>query len=167
MKIITLELILSICFFTSCQNAVFYNKIPKILGLSKITIEKYEVIDELGGFGEGYALEEYTLSEKTIKEFESLKSKELPEKKDTIKNWSRKNWSRFIESDSEIFSIGLNYLSKNERIQFKITTIKKVLQEQKFYYSFYCRPDETNPQDIQLFILDVSNRKLYIIEVNI
>lgn len=148
---------------------VFKDDLSQILGVSDIEVKNSQGTDEFGGFGEGYTLEEYELSEKTVQAFINNASKTLPDKKEEGKNWQKKDWSKVpVDSSySEILTMCLNYSSGSTKLETQLNEIKKMLEKIEVYYSFYYKPDEDNPQDAQLFILDVQSRKVYVIESNI
>lgn len=53
----------------------------------------------------------------------------------------------------------------------KLDSIKKIILNKGAYYSFYYYSSEENqqslPEQTQMFILDVKNKKLYALDVNI
>jgi hypothetical protein len=114
-------------------------------------------------------LEIYILSENTIQEFKNNSLKKLPQKNEKDKNWQKYDWSKkpIDSSFNEIFVLCLNYSTDNQKLKVKIEEIKKLKRKGEIYYSFYYRPDKENPQNAQLFILDIQNRKLYAIDQQI
>ena len=58
----------------------------------------------------------------------------------------------------------LNYASNNDKIKSQLKEIKEILKKGGVYYSFYYRPDKENPQNVQLFILDIQSKKIYAID---
>ena len=52
----------------------------------------------------------------------------------------------------------------NKKLKVKLNEIKRLIEKEGVYYSFYYRPDKEHPQNVELFILDVQNRKLYAID---
>ena len=163
------KILLAICVSSllGCQSSVFKKEVSELLNVNNAEIVNSKGTDEFGGFGEGYTIEVYELSDKTIKDFENKKTKELPVKKDDS-TWQKKDWSKtpIDSSFSEIFIMGLNYSSGNKKIETELKEIKQLVEKSEVYYSFYYKPDKENPQDVQLFILDVPSRKLYTIEMN-
>lgn len=157
-------------FLSSCNLSYFKNDLSQILGVDKIEIENIQTFNEWGGFqGDGYILEIYTLSEKTIQAFKNNPLKNLPDKKEEGKEWQKYNWSTFpIDSSyNEVFIMCLNYSGYGKKLKVKLDEIKRLIEKEGVYYSFYYSPDKVNPQDVQLFILDVQNRKLYAIDSQI
>lgn len=155
-----LALLLSI---TSCQSKVFKDELGHILGVEEVEIEESQGTNEFGGFGEGHSLEVYVLSERTVQAFVNKASKTLPNKNDD-EAWQKYDWDTapFDSTYNEIMIMSLNYSSGNRKLETQLNDIKQVLKKGDNYYSFYYKPDKENPQDVQLFVLDVHNKKLYI-----
>lgn len=166
MKKILLAMCVSSLF--GCQSNVFKDEVSELLNISNAEILSSKGIDEFGGFGEGYTIEVYELSDKTITDFKNKTTKELPVKKSDT-TWLKKDWSNtpIDSSFNEIFIMGLNYSSGNNKIETELKEIKQLMVKSEVYYSFYYKPDKENPQDVQLFILDIPSKRLYTIESNI
>ena len=157
-------------FVSSCNTSFFKDDLSQILGVEKVEIENSQMLDEWAGTqGDGFILEVYELSEKTVQTFIDQSSKNLPDKKDEGKDWQKYNWSKapVDSSYNEVFIICLNYSGNSEKLKVQLNEIKKVMENERVYYSFYYRPDKENPQNVQLFILDVQSRKLYTIDQQI
>jgi len=157
-------------FLSSCNTSFFKNDLSQIFGVEKIEIENIQTFDEWAGMqGDGFVLEVYTLSGKTMQAFKDNPLKNLPDKKEEGKEWQKYNWSTFpIDSSyNEVFIVCLNYSSNSRKLKVKLNEIKRLIEKEGVYYSFYYRPDKDNPQNVQLFILDVQNRKFYAIDQQI
>jgi hypothetical protein len=157
-------------FLSSCNLSYFKNDLYQILGVEKKEIKNIQNFNEISGIqGEGYILEIYTLSEKVIQAFKNNPLKNLPDKQEEGKEWHKYNWSTFpIDSSyNEVFIMCLNYSGSSKKLTVKLNEIKRLIEKEGVYYSFYYSPNKVNPQDVQLFILDVQNRKLYAIEQQI
>lgn len=167
------RLIFSGFFFlllSSCNTSFFKDDLSPILGLEKVEIENSQTLDEWAGTqGDGFILEVYELSEKTVQTFINQSSKNLPDKKEEGKNWQKYNWGKVPVDSSynEIFIMSLNYSSDNPKLKAQLNEIKKLIEKDGVYCSFYYRPDRENPQTAQLFILDVESRKFYAIDQQI
>ncbi|MDB5232744.1 MAG: hypothetical protein JWN76_3549 [Chitinophagaceae bacterium] len=157
-------------FLSSCNTSFIKDDLSSILGVEKVEIENRQTLDEWAGKqGDGFILEVYELSEKTVQTFIKQSSKNLPDKKEEGKNWQKYNWNKapVDSSYNEVFIMCLNYSSDSEKLKVQLNEIKKVMENEGVYYSFYYRPDKENPQNVQLFILDVQSRKLYTIDQQI
>jgi hypothetical protein len=157
-------------FFNSCNTSFIKNDLSHVLGIKKVEIVNSQKIDEWAGIhGDGVILEIYELSEKTVKTFEKESVKNLPDNKNG-KGWQKYNWNTLPIDTSyhEVFIMCLNYYSNSGELQILLNEINKLIEENKnIYYSFYYRPNKENPQNVQLFILDIENRKLYAIDQQI
>jgi hypothetical protein len=150
----------------SCSYS-FEKDLRKILGLSHIKINNKQEFSEWKGFqGDGFILEIYDLSEETVNNFDNLSLKRLPNKKEENKKWRKHDWYLFpIDSSyNEIFIMCLNYHSNSEEINCKLKQIKQLMRTNKFYCSFYYNSIQQNINSVQLFLLDVSEYKLYVID---
>lgn len=157
-------------FLSSCNTSFFKDDLSPILGVEKVEIENNQTLDEWAGLqGDGFILEVYELSEKTVQTFINQPAKNLPDKKEDGKNWQKYNWNKtpVDSSYNEVFIMCLNYSSNSEKIKVQLNEIKKLIEKEGAYYSFYYRPDKENPQNVQLFILDVQSKKLYAIDQQI
>lgn len=158
-------------FLSSCSTSFFKDDLSLKLDIEKVEIENSKTLDEWAGMqGDGFILEVYDLSEKTIQDFENKSSKELPDKKEKDENWQKYNWSKtpVDSSFNKVFIMCLNYSSDNQELKTQLNEIGKLIErEDGAYYSFYYKPDKENPQNVQLFILDSKNRKLYAIDQQI
>lgn len=155
---------------SSCNNYFYKNDLPLILGIENVEIKNSQRIDEWAGMhGDGFILEIYELSETTIQAFINRSSKNIPNKKENGKIWKKYNWSKIPIDSSfrEIFIMCLNYSSDNQKLKAQLNEIKKLIEKEGVYCSFYYRPDSENPQNVQLFILDVKGKKIYAIDQQI
>lgn len=158
-------IIILLAIIFGCTNYKFQNSLSEILNTTSVEIVNKSVIDEIGGMGEGFAIEEYVLSEKTIKFFVQNKDRILKPKE----NWISINWNLTPIDTlySEVYTFGLNYSSGNKNVVSKIDELKKVVSKKSdVYYSFYCKPEIAAPQSIELHLLDIAERKLYIIDAS-
>ncbi len=154
--------VLSCFMLFSCQRYLYKDELSTIVGIDQVQIENIYQIDEFGGFGEGKLVEIYTLSELTIKAFVLNPNKTLSAKD----NWVKKDWeTNSCDTISQILiDNSLNYLG-GKTISQQLIFIKDMLSLPNIYMSFYY--NETNPElstKIQMFVLDASNRKLYIVD---
>jgi hypothetical protein len=153
-----------------CNSSFFKDDLSLILDVENVEIENYQTIDEWAGMqGEGFIFEVFELSEKTIQTFINQSSKNLPDKKEESENWQKYNWDKVPVNSSykEIFSMCLNYSSNSQKIKVKLNELKKLIEKDGVYYSFYYKPEIENPQNVQLFILDIESRKFYVIDQQI
>ncbi|MBA3827724.1 MAG: hypothetical protein H0X33_02200 [Taibaiella sp.] len=157
-------------FLSSCNTSFFKDDLSQILGVDKVEIENSQKLNEWAGRqGDGFVLEIYYLSEKTVRAFKDKPLKNLPDKREEGKEWKKYNWSAspVDSSYNEVFIMCLNYSSNSEKLKVQLNEIKKLMGKKGVYYSFYYRPNKYNPQNVQLFILDIQSRKLYTIDQQI
>jgi hypothetical protein len=158
-----------VLFLNSCSTSFFEDNLSQILGV-QAEIENVQTFNESAGIhGDGFILEKYKLSEKTIKTFIEKPFQDLPDKTEGGKHYQKYNWSKdaIDSSYNEIFIMCLNYASDNEKIKVQLNEINNVLKKKEIYYSFYFIPNKENPQNVQLFILDVQCQRLYAIDQQI
>ena len=153
-------------FLISC-NSNKENELSFILDVKNVEIELSKETSDFGGFGEGYSLEVYVLSRKAIQSFVNKSNRILPKKKDPEK-WHKYDWNTYPVDSSynEVFTMGLNYSNGDLKLEKYLIGIKKTLLTPNIYCAFYYKPDERNPQDIELYILDIKTGKLYLIKAS-
>jgi len=152
----------------SCDTLVFKDELPKLLGVNKVEIISNRAIEDIPStFGEGYGIEVYELSQNTVQSFLNRTSKVLPEKAE--EKWQKYDWNKVPvdNSFSEVFDVALNYYNRDKALETQLNIIKKILIQGNAYCAFYYKPDRDNPQNVQFFILNLQDRKLYIIDSNI
>lgn len=59
--------------------------------------------------------------------------------------------------------MSLNYYSGNKKLEEQLGQIKEILNCKGVFYSFYYTPDQINPRSVQFMVLDIKNRRLYLI----
>ena len=154
-------------FFISCTGNVYEKDLKEILHVNSVEIEESYSLDEGGGVrGDGYVIEVYKLSENTIKLFKSNSQKTLPV---IDSEWLKQDWASFpIDSNfNEVKSTVLDYSAFNEELGNVINELQKIVIKENSFYAFYCKPDTLSPFNVRFFILDVTDRKLYIVEHNL
>lgn len=152
-----------LCFLsTSCENLMFKGKLPSILGIEQVKVENAKSVDDFGGFGEGKTIEIYTLSELTVKSFVLTSNKILRDKD----NYLKKDWTKNVH-DAEmecLISYSLNYRGGNT-IEVQLKNIKEILSQPNIYVAFYHNERDTCLSNmIQMFVLDITNKMLYIVD---
>lgn len=158
---------ISLLVLIGCHKPIFKERIPIIFGIDNFELKVIANFDEFGGFGEGYTFEIYEVSEGGIQAFINLKVKEISQYKDDS-SWKKVDWelAPADKLNEEVLIMCLNYANGNSKLKMFLTDAKKALQKEETYYSFYYKPNLENPQDVQLFIIDVRQKKLYVIESN-
>lgn len=161
MKKTIIFLFISSLFF-SCQNLVYKDKLPQILGIPQIDIESSKQIDEFGGFGEGKTIEIYTLSETTVNNFINQSNKILPNKNNWFKcDWTCNNTDTVYKP---IIDLSLKYRGGTE-IENYLAIISQLISNPNVFLSFYYNEKEVElSTQAQLMVLNVKTRKLYIID---
>jgi hypothetical protein len=166
MNVCNLGILILFPVVINCQNRIFKDKLSLILDIDNVKIKKSQSIDEFGGSGEGYTFEVYKLSEKTIKAFIDNPAKGIRYNHDST--WKKKDWAK-VPIDTiynEVLLMCLNYDSGNKKLANKLVEIRKTLTQANVYYALYYKPDKYNPENAQLFVLDIEGKNLYIIESN-
>ena len=61
----------------------------------------------------------------------------------------------------------LSYYNGNKKSELVLQQVKKSLKRADVHYAFYYKSDRSNPQSVQLFVLDIKSRELYAIDISI
>lgn len=159
--------LLASLLLSNCQNRTFSDKLPLLLGLEKVDIEKVEELDDIGGIGEGKTIYIYVLSATTTENFLYQSEKKLPNKQFFFKQ----DWKKGIGIIDSIYApireLSLNYLG-DSRIESQLNIINNLLSKtdkDNIYIAFYYNNE--NPElatKSQLIIFEIQENKLYIID---
>lgn len=149
-------------FLFACKEGKYKKDLCYILGINNVEGKLEKNIDKFAGFGEFYIIEIYDLSDRTIDSFINRSDKLLPEKEE----YKNRKWEStpFDSTYKEIINMALNYYDGNKTIIQLQQEIQNIISDKNNYYSFYYKPDIYNPQYVQLFILDLYKKRIFIIE---
>lgn len=129
-----------------------------------------------------YTMEIYTLSSATIKEFEELKVKRLEEKFfDEDSRWRKIEWHPTpIDSAFQMVWLTATCIPTfdDARLSVEMNKIENIVHHPGSYYAFYYIPfhryvprgrmeeiEEIAATHVCFFLLDISNKKLYILDI--
>lgn len=153
--------------FNNCKEEVFKQDIISIIGVENIEIRNSKSLTDIAGFGKGISLEIYELDKGSILKFQNKNSKVLLEK-NIDKSWKKSDWKKPpLDNFDQKIIICLNYLGGNEKLEFELNNLKKVLENRDNYFAYYYKPFKEFPMGSQLFILDTFNSKLYCLDFSI
>ena len=63
--------------------------------------------------------------------------------------------------------MALNFMGGSNNLQSALKMAEMALEVKANYFAFHCKPDMENPQEVELYILDVKGRIFYGIEASI
>ena len=151
-------------FGYSCKKKNSFEKeIPNLLNNLEIkNVESIYSNNEIGGFNEGYYIEIYKIPNVFIEDFIKNNNKKIISKS----GWKTSNWLKTpINSTFEDIQIlALNYHTDSPELKNKLNDVKKVLNDQNGFYSFYYKEVEGVPNSVQIFVIDIKENIIYIIE---
>ncbi|WP_299213266.1 hypothetical protein [uncultured Dokdonia sp.] len=123
----------------------------------------YSYVDYLSFSGEGYSMASYSISDETLSTIiNNIENSDfdLPKAED---KYSKKNWAKtpLAKKYSEVELLATSYSSDKEKLTNIQKKIKQLLNSNNNYHSFYYREVSENIIDIELFIIDVEEKKIY------
>ncbi|MDO3694927.1 hypothetical protein QVZ41_08735 [Wenyingzhuangia sp. chi5] len=155
-------LVLTIVFLTSCSERKL--DLKDVLGLKIDLINKdYEYGDYLSFSGEGYTGLQYSVSETEMNSIiKEIKSQELPLKKELFKIqfWTKTPINKKSEDIIDLIS---SYHSKDERFLKFQKELRRIIYKNNNYFSYYYKETEGNIDDIELYLLDTTSNKIFIV----
>lgn len=159
-KFYCLIIVLTIVFLTSCQEKKI--DLKDVLGVKIDLIDKdYEYGDYLSFSGEGYAGLVYSIPNTEMDSIVNVINKQkLPLKKELFK---RRSWSKTPIKDQSIIALVSSYYSKDEQFLRFQKEIERIVSGDNNYFSYYYKETEENINDIELYLLDIINNKIYIV----
>lgn len=123
--------------------------------------------------GDGYSFRAYELPTDIRNSFKAPDQKlltEFPKQPFSSNGWSVQPWKEapLTPSFNQYIEFALsNYDERNESsLSPYFKAIREALSSKGTFYSFFSRGNEQCPQDIDLFIVDLKNNRLYIINHN-
>ncbi len=154
-----------ICILFSCKSGVFENDLSTLLNVEDVQILSMERIDVSGGLRKSYLMEVYELSPSNIDSFTNSK-KILPENNE-YGPWEKYGWSNCHEKINEdIKLIVLTSDWGDKKLGIKLDSINHILNNNRGYFAFYCKPTIEEPEYVQFFVLDTLKNTLYIMDSN-
>jgi len=155
-------LVLTIIFLTSCSEGKL--DLKDVLGTEIDLINKdYEYGDYLTFSGEGYAGLLYSLSDTEMNSvINKISSQELPLEKELFK---RQFWTKtpINKKSEDVVSLISSYHSKDKEFLKFQKELKSIITNNDNYFSYYYKETEGNIYDIELYLLDTKNNKIYIV----
>ena len=150
-----------VLLFSGCTTAVYEEELESYFSHGNFQIENQVILDEFGGFGEGLAVEVYKISGKDLKTYVLHNSFEKKRE-----GYKKINWEKFSISDKNenVIDLALAYYTKNEKIIAEINSVKSMIDNENVFMQYYFKSDAKNPNEVILYILNVSESKIYIFE---
>lgn len=156
-----LLLVLTIIFLTSCSRGKL--DLKDVLGTEIDLINKdYEYGDYLTFSGEGYTCLLYSLSDVEMNSIiNKISSQELPLEKELFK---RRFWIKTpIEQSEDVVSLISSYHSNDKKFLKFQKKLKNRITNSGNYFGYYYKETVGNIYDIELYLLDTKNNKIYIV----
>jgi hypothetical protein len=155
-------LVLTIVFLTSCSERKL--DLKDVLGIEIELVNKdYEYGDYLSFSGEGYTGLQYSLSETEMNSIiKEINSQELPLKKELFKIqfWTKTPINKKSEDILDLIS---SYHSKDKEFLKFQKELRIIMTKKDNYFSYYYKETEGHIDDIELYLLDTTNNKVFIV----
>lgn len=156
--------VLIVISLISCQERKV--DLVDILGKKIDVIHKnYEYGDYLRLTGEGYVGLDYSISKIEMDSVISIiNDQKLPLEKESF---STEHWQKTPMNKQNIIDLVSTYYSTDKKILEFQKRINKKLTGEGNYFSYYYKETEGNIYEIELYILDRKNNKIYIVKHSI
>ncbi len=155
-------LVLAVIFLTGCSEKNL--DLKDVLGVKINLINKdYEYGDYLSFSGEGYTGLLYSLSDAEMNlVIKQISTQELPLKKESFKMefWTE---TPIKNKSKDVLDLISSYHSKDEEFLKFQKELRMTLTKKGNYFSYYYNETEDNIDDVELYLLDTENNKIYIV----
>lgn len=155
---ITNKIFLLLCVVAYSCSSIVKTDILTNLGLdSKIKNKVFDWQDSHSPQGEGYNLEIYSL--KTIRDVD-IKT-EYPLNKENQRNWKVVTWKKGQIDNKDIYELLFNYRIVDGNAKNEIVNLKKILNDNNGYISYYYKDIDGYIYAVDFYFLDIKQKRLY------
>lgn len=157
---------LMICFFlVGCASKIDKGYFNDTLGLN-VNVQKktFDSSDAVNQQGEGFTIQSYTFE---VKENDSILKNisSYPITYEIRKNWKVSKWSNTPLTNKDVKDLLFKYSIKDAKMKIELQKIQEVLNSAGNYFSYYYKDHEGEIYSIDISIVDVKNKIIYLCEV--
>ncbi|PQL93775.1 hypothetical protein [Apibacter adventoris] len=159
-------LVLGILILSGCSSMVLDNTFcENILGLDiSINKELYKY-EEDGVRGKGVLFIEYLFNKKHNNLF--IDKKDYPHSYDIRKDWQLSQWEEVSLIDKRVFKLIGEYNIVDEKFRQYISIINDLILSENNLVSYYYKERNGYFYAIEMYLIDVSNNKLYFLYMKV
>jgi hypothetical protein len=147
---------------SSTTNQEYFNK---TMGLN-IEIKKkiFNSEDSISPQGEGFSMEIITFNKK---ETDSLfvNNDSYPKSYDLRSDWKISKWQKTPIVNKDVFELLFNYDINDTAIKKELANLKHLMSSNDNYISYYFKESDGNIYAIDICVLDIKNKKIYLCEI--
>lgn len=153
-------IVLVVLFLASCSEKKL--ELKNVLGVEiDLANKDYEYGDYLSFSGEGYTGLVYSLSNTAIDSIVNrIENQELPLEK---QSFNRQVWTKTPIKKDDIITLVSSYYSKDKKFLKFQKEVEEIATESNGYFSYYYKDSDGNIEDIELYLLDLTRNKIYIV----
>ena len=149
----------------SCASTVNQNYFSNTLGLNvKIQKKVFDSSDAINPQGEGYSIEALTFKNEE-KESLFIDKANYPKPSEVRKNWKISSWQNAPLANKDVLELLFKYRMENEAMKEQIQKIKEVLNSSDNYFSYFYKDHKGYIYAVDICIVDVKNKKIYLCEI--
>ncbi|WP_143392704.1 hypothetical protein [Flavobacterium psychrophilum] len=158
--------IVSILILSSCSSKINQHFIKETLGLNIRLKEKaLSWHEDYTTQGEGFSMDVYSFeNDKDLNGLAPL-NQGYPISYELRKDWNISTWSNTPFDNEDVLDLLLNYKIDNKEVKLEINRIEKIIKTQNNYISYYYKENKGYIYSVDLYILDMEHKKLYICEI--
>lgn len=149
----------------SCSTTTNQEYFNKTMGLN-IEIKKkiFNSEDLINPQGEGFSIEIITFDKKDSDSL-FVNSNSYPKSYDLRKDWKISKWQKTPLVNKDVSELLFNYDISNIAIRKQLEILKLLINSKDNYISYYFKESDGNIYAIDLCVLDIKNKKIYLCEI--
>lgn len=147
---------------SSTANQEYFNK---TMGLN-IEIKKkiFSSEDSISPQGEGFSMEIITFDKKNTDSL-FVNSDNYPKSYDLRENWKISKWQKTPLVNKDVSELLFNYDISDTAIKKELANLKLLINSKNNYISYYFKESNGNIYAIDICVLDIENKKIYLCEI--
>lgn len=159
----------SICIIslvlTGCSGTINQEYFNKTLGLN-IEIKKkiFNSENSISPQGEGFSMEIITFDKKDTASL-FVNNNSYPKPYDLRSDWKISKWQKTPLVNKDVTELLFNYNINDKAIKKELANIKLLVNSKGNYISYYFKESDGNIHAIDICILDIKNKIIYLCEI--
>ena len=148
-----------------CSNTTNQDYFNKTMGLN-VEIKKkiFNSEDSINSQGEGFSIEVITYNKKHSDSL-FVNKDSYPISYDLRHDWKISKWQKTPLVNKNVLELLFNYNINDKLIKEELINLKNVLNSSSNYISYYFKESDGNIYAIDICVLDIKNKKIYIFEI--
>ncbi len=149
----------------SCASVVDHKYFDNTLGLNvKVQKKSFDSSDAINSQGEGFSIQTYTF-EDNGKEGLFIDKITYPKTYEERKGWKILQWQNTPLKNEDVLGLLFKYDIKDVEMKDQLTKIEEALKSTDNYFSYYYKDYHGEIYSVDICIVDVKNKKIYLREI--